>query len=56
MAVEIKELIIRTEIRTRQDDPISKVQKEDLELLKKRLLEECRKMINASSKRKIYHR
>ncbi len=45
MTVEIRELIIRTEICTQLGDREKLLVEENLKLLKKQLMEECRRQI-----------
>ncbi len=55
MPVEIRELIIKTEIRS-SNSSHAEVSMEDLEILKIRMFEECQKMIANSIKRRVYQR
>ncbi len=56
MAIEIREIIIKTEIQNTNPNSKSKIGKDDLNTLKKRVLEECKRLIFEHVKRKTYHR
>lgn len=56
MPVEIRELIIKTEISTADGNYASGMKEEDLYLLKKVLLEECKKMIIERTKKNSHKR
>jgi len=56
MPIEIRELIIKTEIRTKDGDERSAVQYEELRTFKKQLLEECRRLLQRQSKRNYHER
>ncbi len=51
MPVEIRELIIKTEILSAGRNTGDENRQRDLHILKKKLLEECRKIISANIKR-----
>lgn len=51
MTVEIRELIIRTEIQTQPGAREKLPVKEDLKLLKKQIMEECRRQIQKQSEK-----
>jgi hypothetical protein len=56
MPVEIRELIIRTEISGTGRNTQPGVKEKDLTLMKKRLLDECKRMIAANMNRDSYKR
>lgn len=56
MPIEIRELIIRTEISVSDRNNQSGIKEKDLHLMKRKLLEECKRMISADLKRDIYKR
>lgn len=56
MAVEIRELVIRTDIRTGPPKQHAELSTKALRDLRKQLLEECRLMFNETAKRKISRR
>jgi Family of unknown function (DUF5908) len=51
MPVEIREIIIKTEISTAGRNQRGTVRDQDLALLKKQLLIECRRMLSVNTKR-----
>lgn len=55
MPVEIRELIIKTEIKT-AEDRISEVPEIDLNLLKEELVEMCERMLSEGVRRTSYRR
>jgi hypothetical protein len=56
MPVEIRELIIRTDIRTGETSSVGDVSKKDLRELRKLILEECKRLLSDSIKKKSYKR
>jgi hypothetical protein len=56
MPIEIRELIIKTEISTGQRNGTNAIKDKDLNALKKQLLEECRRMLTETSKKQTYKR
>jgi hypothetical protein len=56
MPIEIRELIIRTEISVSGKNNQPGAKDRDLNLIKRRLLEECKRMIAAGVKRDSYKR
>ncbi|MGB8195362.1 MAG: DUF5908 family protein [Chitinophagaceae bacterium] len=56
MPVEIRELIIKTEITSVARGHSTAVKEKDLSAMKKQLLEEFQRMINGQTKRNIYKR
>ncbi len=55
MPVEIRELIIKTEIRT-EADKTSSLNDNDVHLLKEELLEMCKRMLSEGVKKTNYRR
>ena len=56
MPVEIREITIRTDISANGKNPPSAAREKELQLLKKQLLEECRRMVSLNAKRAGYKR
>ncbi|NHN24931.1 hypothetical protein FIA58_004500 [Flavobacterium jejuense] len=56
MPIEIRELIIKTEISSRDSFIDNSVKETEIHLLKKQLLEECRRMIAEKTKKNSYKR
>ena len=56
MAIEIREIVIKTEIRTSSSRNKTKMVKGDLDQIKRELLDECKRIIFESTKKKIYKR
>ena len=56
MPIEIRELIIKTEVKTTQRESLSNASKLQIERLKKEVLENCKRMILESNKKKVYNR
>ncbi|WP_157262333.1 DUF5908 family protein [Pedobacter sp. PACM 27299] len=56
MAIEIRELIIKTEISVGDRNYLSGIKEEDLRQLKKQIMEECRKIIAERTKKTSYKR
>jgi hypothetical protein len=56
MPIEIRELVIKTEIKTVQKSSATNYQKQDLSQLKEDLLETCKRMISESHKKEKYKR
>ncbi|WP_323789883.1 DUF5908 family protein [Psychroserpens sp.] len=56
MAIEIREVIIKTEIRTSNSKEQYRRSQGDMDSVKKELLEECKRMLLETTKRKIYKR
>lgn len=52
MPVEIRELIIKTEISTGDRNSLSGIKEEDFRALKKQVLEECKKIIAEGIKKR----
>lgn len=52
MPVEIRELIIKTEIFSSDRNHLSGLREEDFRALKKQVLEECKKMIAEGTKKR----
>jgi hypothetical protein len=53
MPIEIRELIIKTEISATGRSPVTAAKEKQLDKWRKQLLEECRKMIAHSEKRNV---
>jgi len=51
MPIEIRELIIKTEISSATANSSGGVKEKDFQLLKKQLLEECRRIISENTKK-----
>lgn len=56
MPIEIRELIIKTEIKTVHENLNSKRNAQDTSKLKEEVLETCRRMISEAQKREKYNR
>lgn len=56
MPVEIREITIRTDISANGKSQPSAARDKELQLLKKQLLEECRRMLTVNTKRTGYKR
>lgn len=56
MAIEIREIIIRTEIFTSDRNQAAEIREKDLYSLKKSLLEECKKIFTEGAKKNSYKR
>lgn len=56
MPVEIRELVIRTEVLSAARAHSSAVKEKDLTILRRQILEECRRMISERTTRSIYKR
>lgn len=56
MPIEIRELIIKTEVRTTDLNTQNTIKSEDLLLLKSQLLEDCKRMLTEGNKRASYKR
>lgn len=56
MPIEIRELIIKTEIRTSDQKDQNSINKEDIANLKRYLLEECKRIITKDKRRNHYKR
>lgn len=56
MPIEIRELIIKTEVQIGITNESSKLIEEDLSVLKKQLLTECKRILIEASKRQAYKR
>jgi hypothetical protein len=56
MPIEIRELIIRTEISTAGKASQSEMNEKDLSVMKEKLLDECKKIIAANMKKDRYKR
>lgn len=56
MPIEIRELIIKTEISSTSGRHSGGVKEKELNLLKKQLLEECKRIISENTKRSDYKR
>jgi len=56
MPIEIRELIIKTEISTGNRSRSETVTEEELNNIRVKLFEECKRMINAAYKRDRYKR
>jgi hypothetical protein len=56
MPIEIREIIIKTEISTGERKGTGTIKDKDLNALKKQLLEECKRMISETSKKQTYKR
>lgn len=56
MPIEIRELVIKTEIRTVHENVRSKRTSQDAVQLKDEVLEMCRRMISEAQKREKYNR
>lgn len=56
MPIEIRELIIKTEIVSKDSFKDSNANETEIQLLKKQLLEECKRMIAERTKKNSYKR
>jgi hypothetical protein len=56
MPVEIRELIIKTEISVGDRNYSSGIKEDDFQSLKKQVLEECKKIITERTKKSTYKR
>jgi hypothetical protein len=56
MPIEIRELIIKTQILTTDRNAPAGIKEKDLNLLKKQVLEECKRIISGSAERNSYKR
>ena len=56
MPIEIRELIIKTEISSRDKSDDAPIKEAEMYVLKKQLLEECKRMIVEKTKKSIYKR
>jgi hypothetical protein len=56
MPIEIRELIIKTEISSTAKNVGSEIGTKELETLKTQLLEECKRIITANTKKNTYKR
>jgi len=56
MPVEIRELIIKTSISINDKANAATIKEKDLDVLKKQLLEECKRMITAGTQKNSYKR
>ena len=56
MPIEIRELVIKTEIISSVRRPVNDSKDKQLEKLKKFLLQECKRMIDRSGKGNMYKR
>ncbi|KQC01782.1 hypothetical protein AQF98_05290 [Pedobacter sp. Hv1] len=56
MPIEIRELIIKTEISTTTKNDHAAIADKDLEVLKRQLLEECKRIIAAKTNKNNYKR
>lgn len=56
MPIEIRELVIKTEITSSPGNPGSASKDKQLEKLKKQLLDECRRMVSPAVKRNMHKR
>lgn len=56
MPIEIRELVIKTEIKTVHENVHTKRNMHDTSILKNEVLESCRRMISEAQKREKYNR
>jgi len=56
MPIEIREIIIKTEISASGHNHHAGIREKDLNALKKQLFEECKKIISGSTTRNTYKR
>lgn len=56
MPIEIREIIIKTEISTADRQTGGSIKESELSALKKQLFEECKRIIQESSKKNSYKR
>lgn len=56
MPIEIKEITIKTEVRTRVYEAEDAKYERDLHLLREQLLDECKRLIIGKTKRSIHKR
>ena len=56
MPIEIRELVIRTEISGTGRNTQPGIREKDMNLMKKKLLDECKRIIAANMKRDSYKR
>lgn len=56
MPIEIRELIIKTEITSAGNNPQVILKEKDLQALKKQMLEECRRIVSEQMKEKTNKR
>jgi hypothetical protein len=51
MPIEIRELIIKTEVSTTNRNNMAGINEQELDVLKKQLLDECKRIISGSVKK-----
>lgn len=56
MPVEIRELVIRTEVLSAARTRAGTVKEKDLAMLRRQIMEECRRMIGERTSKTIYKR
>jgi hypothetical protein len=56
MPIEIREIIIRTDISVNSRNKSEGIKEKDISLLRKQLLEECKRLISGNTKRTGYKR
>jgi hypothetical protein len=56
MPIEIREIIIKTEIASINGNRSSVAKEKEISQLKKQLLEECKRMITGNTKKEVYKR
>ncbi len=56
MPIEIRELIIKTEIASRDRSADTVIKETEMHILKKQLLEECKRMITEKTRKNLYKR
>jgi hypothetical protein len=56
MPIEIRELVIKTEVSTGNKNHVGNVSDSDLKNLKKQVLEECKRMLVENEKRNSHKR
>ncbi|MCH9659510.1 MAG: hypothetical protein K0U54_01220 [Bacteroidetes bacterium] len=56
MPIEIRELVIKTEIRSSQPSDMTEIPRDELRKIKKQLLQECKKLIIEHTRRSAYKR
>lgn len=56
MPIEIREIVIKTEISSTAQNNAGTIREKDLNMLKRQLLEECKRIISETSKKQTYKR
>ena len=56
MAVEIREIVIKTEITSRQNNTVQSVDSKNMEVLKRQIIEECLRTFKHKTKNDGFNR